>query len=110
MLLHHGMFSFGICVMLYFGGSIFTMTYLTLLADMSNTCNHIRVAISSFDCQHTLTYKLNGLAFAINFFVFRVIILSYVVFTKTVFSIPGFKSLDLTAGLNFFELAFLRLN
>ena len=50
MLAHHALFTFGICVILYFGGPIFTMTYLTLLADMSNTCNHIRVAISSFDC------------------------------------------------------------
>ena len=50
MLAHHALFTFGICVILYFGGSIFTMTYLTMLSDMSNTCNHIRVAINSFDC------------------------------------------------------------
>ena len=46
----------------------------------------------------------------LTFFFFRVVILSYVVFTKTVFSIPGFVSYDMTSSLNRIELAFFRLN
>lgn len=43
MFMHHVVGSYGFLVMLYFGGHAFTLNYLLLAVEYSNTNNHIRM-------------------------------------------------------------------
>ena len=110
MLLHHVVGAYGLIVNLYYGGVIFTLNYLLLLIELTNTNNHIRMLTSSFDLQDTLLYKLNGVALTIVYFIFRVCWLTFIMFTTGLFSsCPGFKSFDITIGLTPMELLNARI-
>ena len=106
---HHLVAIFMMISMLYVGGAFGSIYFLCGMVELSNTCNHIRMFTGDFlKDKESVGYKINGFFFWLTFFSCRICVLTYVVFTKLIFSMPGFTSTSLVEGLSTGQICIVR--
>lgn len=107
---HHLVAIFIMVAILYVGGPFASVLFLSGTVELSNTCNHIRMITGDFlKDKESVFYKVNGFCFWLTFFMCRIVVLTYIAFTKFIFSMPGFAAPSLVEGLSTGQIIVVRI-
>lgn len=80
---------------LYLGGWPLIQCYVVCLAEATNPCNNLRVILSEFGAaRDSALWIANGAAWLIAYVWFRLLLFSYLLFTKIAMCVPGFVCPD----------------
>ena len=109
-IIHHLLSSSLQLLVLYLGGHLFSLGFLTYVTEASSIFLNFKSIMDLFQVnKNSAIYVANALIFAFTFMCCRVGLISYIVFTKGMFSMPGFSTHFTTQDMTQIMITVLRV-
>ena len=110
LLLHHCLTVPGCLASLYLGGHVFSLNFLNMFVEVPTLFVNLRSIMIMFNWQDSIIYKANQIALLTGYFWFRILLCTYIFFTKIFFSVPGFSHYDYQNTEDSLELNLIDVN